>query len=507
MKDLLLGIDIGTSACKAAVFDLNGHAIDTQTQEYEVLYPHPGWVEQNPEDWWNAVTAAIRALLKSVDPARIAGIGVDGQSWSAIPVNRDGQVLANTPIWSDTRAGEECAELSKKVTVSEIFELCGNPLSPSYTLPKILWFKKHFPQVYSDTYKFLQSNSFINLRLTGVFSQDLSQGYGFFCFDMRKGCWDTAVCARMGVDPALLPDISPCHQVIGHVTGQAAQLTGLLPGTPVVAGGLDAACGTLGAGVIHPGETQEQGGQAGGMSICADSCKPVENLILSYHVVPGHWLLQGGTVGGGGVMRWLGQELGEAEHLREQETGKNAFALLDERAAVVAPGSDGVVFLPYMSGERSPIWDTHAKGVYFGLDFSKTKGHLVRASLEGTAYALRHNLETAEDGGVPAGLLYAMGGAANSLLWTQIKADVTGKDIEVPCSDNATSLGAAILAGVGVGLYRDFDEAREKTFQVLQCYTPNLETKKAYDKGYRIYRKLYEDLKDTMKSSDDETSI
>ena len=266
----------------------------------------------------------------------------------------------------------------------------------------------------------------------------------------------------------------------------------------MVAGALDAACGTLGAGVCHPGETQEQGGQAGGMSICLDTYQADPRLILSYHAVPGQWILQGGTVGGGGVMRWMEKEFADYERIKGQETGKSSLVLFNEIAEKVAPGSDGVVFLPYMSGERSPIWDPNAKGVFYGLDFSKTKGHFVRAAMEGVALSLKHNLDVAYEAGASVSELRAMGGSANSLLWTQIKADVTGKKIIVPSSDTATTLGAVILAGVGIGMYNSFEEAVDKTVVIKREHEPNPANREVYDKNYEIYLQLYEQLKGVM---------
>ena len=487
----LLGIDIGTSACKAALFGEDGRVAAHRTAEYPVYYPRPGWAEQNPEDWWAAVCRAVRELLEvgAVQPADIAGIGVDGQSWSAVVVDGAGEILADTPIWMDTRAQDICSRWAKEIGKDVLLQLSGNPVKPSYTAPKVGWYREHRPEVYTRAAQILQSNSYIVYRLTGVFSQDKSQGYGWHCFDMQRCRWDREMCRQMGIDPALLPELYDCHAVVGGVTGEAAGQTGLLEGTPVVAGGLDAACGTLGAGVLHAGETQEQGGQAGGMSICLEEAKADRRLILSCHVVPGKWLLQGGTVGGGGVMRWLHREIGEAFSMRE----------LDGMAEAVPPGSEGLIFLPYMAGERSPIWDEDAKGVLFGLDFSKTKAHIVRACLEGVAFSLRHNLDTAGSLGVETGTLKAMGGAANSPLWTQMKADVTEKRIEVPASDTATTLGAALLAGVGIGLYRDFEEAVGRTVAVQRVYLPQEQHQAAYDKSYQTYLKLYPTLKDLMK--------
>lgn len=500
-KEYLLGIDIGTSACKTALFTREGKVVAAATEDYPVYYPHSGWAEQNPEEWWNAVCQAIQKALRSgkICPEEIAGIGIDGQSWSAIPIDTEGNVIANTPIWMDTRAQDICERLNHEIGKDRIFELAGNSLQPSYTTAKIIWYKENLPDMYERIDKILQSNSYIAFKLTGVTSQDLSQGYGLHCFNMRTGTWDKEMCKLLGIPESFLPDIMPSDAIVGTVTKKAATETGLIEGIPVVAGGLDAACGTLGAGVIHPGETQEQGGQAGGMSICIDSYQADPRLILGYHVIPGKWLLQGGTVGGGGVMRWFEREFADYERSRKEETGKSSLTQLNDIAEKISPGCDGLVFLPYMAGERSPIWDPDAKGVFYGLDFSKTKGHMIRACMEGVAYSLRHNLDVAKKAGAEAKILRAMGGSANSLLWTQIKADITGKSIVVPSSDTATTLGAAMLAGVAVGMYRDYEEATALTVKETRRHEPNPKNLEKYEKNYHTYLALYESLKALMK--------
>lgn len=502
-QSYLMGIDIGTSACKVAVFDRQGQVLASASGDYPVYYPREGWAEQDPEEWWSAVCGAVRQVLKKADvrPEEIAGVGIDGQSWSAIAIDKDGKVLTNTPIWMDTRAQSICDRLNEDIGADEIFRVAGNSLQPSYTTAKILWYKENRPEVYRKTHKILQSNSYIAFKLTGQISQDLSQGYGLHCFDMRTGQWDEEMCKKMGIPREFLPEIVPSDQIIGTVTKKAAEESGLAEGTPVAAGGLDAACGTLGAGVIHAGETQEQGGQAGGMSICMEQYQADPHLILGFHVIPGKWLLQGGTTGGGGVMRWFEREFADYERLMKEQTGVSSLDQLNEIAEKVDPGCDGLVFLPYMAGERSPIWDPHAKGVFYGLDFSKTKGHMVRACMEGVAFSLRHNLETAEKAGAEADILRAMGGSANSLLWTQIKSDITGKAMAVPASDTATTLGAALLAGVGTGFYEDYEEAVSQTVKVTRTHHPDPEKKEVYDKNYEIYLELYRSLSGLMKKS------
>lgn len=506
MKQYLLGIDIGTSACKIALFNKEGDLINSKSENYPVYYPKEGWAEQNPDEWWDAVCKGIKTLIKEskISPKEIAGIGVDGQSWSAIPMDKNGKVLYNTPIWMDTRAEEICQEVIRKIPEEEIFAVSGNPFKPSYTTPKILWYKKEKPEMYKKIYKILQSNSFIVYKLTNKFTQDISQGYGLHCFNMHTGQWDEEMCERLGIPMSFLPEIYPCHKVVGTITEQGAKETGLIKGTPVVAGGLDASCGTLGAGVIHPGETQEQGGQAGGMSICTDTYHADMRLILSYHVVPDKWLLQGGTVGGGGVMRWLEAQLGDYEKLQKSINGKSALDQFNEIAREVEPGSDGLIFLPYMAGERSPIWDPKAKGVYYGLDFSKTKGHFIRSAMEGVAYSLKHNLDVAKEAGADVEVMKAIGGSANSKLWTQIKADVTGKKIVVPYSDAATPLGACILAGIGVGMYESFEEAVALTVKETRIHEPNFANEAVYNKNFKKYLKIYEQLKPVMDEVEEE---
>ena len=488
MEKLLLGVDIGTSACKVTLFNLEGEVIVQSTKEYKIYYPGPDCVEQNPIEWWESVCAAIKKMTceSKVDSKQIAGVGIAGQSWSAIPVDKAGNVLHNTPIWMDTRSSDICTKTIQRVGFERIFEISGNSFEPTYSTPKILWFKENKPDIYYNTYKFLQSNSYIVYKLTGSMSQDISQGYGVHAFNIKTGSWEDDFCDELGIDREKLPEIFHCHQIVGEVTTEAAALTGLAKGTPVVAGGLDACCGTLGAGVIDVGQTQEQGGQAGGMSICLNKAIAHPKLILSFHVIPDLWLLQGGTVGGG-ALKWF-----------KQVTGIDSFKLMDHEADDIQPGAEGLIFLPYMAGERSPLWDKNAKGVFFGLGYNKTRAHMIRAVMEGCTFALYHNLMTAEEAGVKVDELIAMGGAANSRLWTQIKSNITGKVIKVPTSDTATTLGAAILAGMGTGQYKNFKESTDKTIKITRTHEPDMKVHGQYKKYYEIYLELYEKLKDTM---------
>lgn len=491
MQTLLLGIDIGTSGCKVAVFDLDGHLIADSTENYATYFPSPGYAEQSPDEWFEAVCRAIKDILsQGIKSSYIKAIGVAGQSWSCIPVDCDGNVLSRNPIWYDTRSTIECEIIKKQIGEDKLFSLSGNPIQPVYTMPKALWLKNKEPDIWNKTTFILQSNSFIVYRLTGVFSQDYSQGYGWNCFNISASKIESEILDEVGISSSIIPDFYQSQEIVGKVTYDSAIKTGLLAGTPVVAGGLDAACGCLGVGVIEPEQVQEQGGQAGGMSICLDAPVSEKRLILSNHVVPNRYLLQGGSVGGSGALNWF----------RKVFCPDKTFVEIDDAVSDIPPGCEGLVFLPYLSGERSPIWDADAKAVFFGADYSKTWAYFARSVMEGVSYSLRHNIEIACDAGAEIKSMNSMGGASKSSIWMQIKADITGKTITTPSSaGTATALGAAILAGVGIGIFHGFSDAVEKTIQLQHEFIPDMTKSEIYQRNYSIYRQLYMKLKTIMK--------
>lgn len=502
MKDkykLLMGIDIGTSSCKVAVFGLNGRPQVMISRSYATIYERAGWAEQNPEDWWRETCEAIKECLNEVNAEDIVGIGVDGQSWSCIPVDEEGRVLTNSPIWNDTRAAGICQELSERDIGAQMTELAGNPLGAGYTTGKLIWFKRERPEVFRQTAFFLQSNSFIVHRLTGIFSQDVSQCYGIHVYNIASGSVEKEVCMAAGIDDRKLPPVYECDDIVGQVTETASKITGLKPGTLVVAGGLDAACGALGVGVCRPGETQEQGGQAGGMSICLDQPRTEPRLILSRHVTGKFWLLQGGTIAGGAAVNWLAKTLGECED-SNAALGIPHLKRMNQLVKQEAAGSGGLVFLPYLSGERSPLWDVKACGMFFGIDFSTTRGQFYRAVMEGTAFALHHNLQVAAAAGVAVSSLNAMGGATASDIWMQIKADITGLPIQTFESGNyASALGAALLAGVGAGCWDNFADACSDTVRIQKQYFPNQCNQLIYQETFGLYQELYQQTSSSMK--------
>jgi xylulokinase len=383
------------------------------------------------------------------------------------------------------------------VPSADILAVSGNRLSPSYTTAKVLWFERNSPEVFARTRWFLQCNSVVVLALTGLATQDHSQGYGLHFTDVATGAVDAIMAARLGLDPELFPVAVEPSAVVGGITAAAAHATGLPEGTPVVAGGLDAACGTLGAGVHRTGQTQEQGGQAGGMSIAMDVPLADERLILSRHVLPGSWLLQGGTVAGSASLAWLTRVVGEAERLAASTSGRGTYEEVSALAASAPLGSGGLVFLPYLLGERSPVWDADARGAFVGLTLATGRAELYRSVMEGVAFALRHNLEVAASAGAGVAELLAIGGATKSPVWMQLKADVTGLPLTVSANENATPLGAAMLAALGTG-GGTVDDLVERWVHRGVSYTPDPAATARYDQLYEIYAGLYPAMADGM---------
>lgn len=479
------------------LFNFEGQIIGTTTKVYKTYRPESNYVEQNADEWWEAVCQGTQQLTNecNIAPEEIAAIGVAGHSWTCLPLDEKGTPLHNAMIWLDRRAIKQAQWLKDNLGEERLIYMSGNPVDAAYLVPKMLWIREEKPEIYQKANKFLQSNAYIVFKLTDRYSQDYSQGYGFHFFNISKGCWDEKVADELNISLDLMAPLFHCHEVVGTVTNQASENTGVSAGTPVVAGGLDAATCTLGAGVIHPGQTQEQGGQAGGMSILVDKPLIHPKLILGYHVLPDKWLLQGGTVGGAGTLRWFNEQLGKFEQWIGAEKEFSPFELMSQEAGEIEPGSDGLVFLPYMAGERSPIWNSKARGVLFGLSYDKTRAHIIRSIMEGVGYSLLHNLKTAEEIDAQAEELISVGGASNSQVWTQIKSDITGKTIHVPFSDHATTLGAVILAGVGVGVYEDFEDAVEKTVRIQRIHTPDEKNHAVYQGYYELYLELYEKIK------------
>lgn len=498
---VLIGLDIGTSGAKCAAFDETGRVLCETTASYPCFRPRPGWAEHDPNDWWNAACLSLSRLCEQIDSRELAAIGVDGISWSIVPIDRDGNALARSPIWMDNRAEEQRRTLAETYGADALLQLSGNPVESGFSLPKLLWMREQNPALSTRAACWLESNAFIAFRLTGVRSIDPTQGFGWACFDMQNNTWDDALCRDLAISD-VLPPVRPSHEVIGTVTLEAARQTGLPAGLPVIAGGMDTPCGCLAAGVHRLGQMQEQGGQSGGVALYAGAFRPDPRLMLFRHVVPEGYFYSGATTGGSASYAWVEREFGQPE----RKNGEPDFDALNDLAASVPAGSDGLLFLPYMNGERAPIFDPYAKGVYFGLDFSKTRAHLIRATLEGVAFSVRHSMETVMESGAEVSELLSVGGAAKSALWMQIKADVTGRRMLVKRTDVGSALGVAMTAGVGVGVYADFASAVAVCDRTGAVYEPNPVQSVVYDRLFELYKRLYTQTKDIMHELAGETA-
>ncbi len=459
--DLLIGIDIGTTSVKAVLFDRQGVILGEAAHEHPTAFPHPNWAEQDPDDWWRGVCLTLRRIFTANAHAAVdvAAIGVSCQAPTPVAVDRSGLPLYPAMLWMDRRTDPQCAWLQAHVGAEAVKQINGGRIDPFYTAPKLAWLQQHQPDVLRGAHAILHANGYIVHKLTGAFSMDASHGPLTLFFDSRHGEWSQTLVDGMGFDAALLPPVFPCSQVVGEVTAQAAAACGLAPGTPVIAGMADGTAASLEAGVVAVGDAVEMTGQSTVLLICSDQPYLDDELIPLGHAIPGRHLVVGALSTSGGALRWLRDQLGEPECSEALRHGRDPFDLLTELAASSPPGANRLIFLPYMFGERSPIWDSNARGVFFGLSLATAKADLVRAVLEGGAYGLRHNVETAARAGFAAGILSSVGGGSRSALWNQIKADILQRPIRLPRTATGAPLGDAMAAAAGAGLYPSVADA------------------------------------------------
>ncbi len=498
MEPLLLGIDVGTTAAKAALFDVHGRLQAVGSAEYALYHVRPGWVEQQPEDWWQAVCLAIRqACAQQPDAAaRIAGLAVSAQAPALIALDAHGQPLRRALIWMDRRAEAEVAELEALVGREEIFRVTGNRADAFYVAAKLRWFSQHEPELLARTRTFVQITGYINYRLTCLYSLDRVHAALLQLRDDASGAWSSVLCAGCGVEPSMFPPIREGHEILGEVSPEAAQATGLRPGTSVMVGIVDGAAAALEAGVVEQGIAAEMTGTSTVLIMPSSHHVTDMALIAMPHAIPDVHLLLGATVSSGASLRWFRDQFGAVEVQAGKLLNADPFDLLTQQAVGIRPGSDGVIFLPYMMGERSPLWDSHARGVLFGLSLSTPRAAIIRAILEGTAFALRHNVEIAAQAGLPLTEVRSVGGGSRSALWNQIKADVLGLPILLPEASVGAPFGDSVLAGVGVGLYPDMRTAVRDTVRIRARFAPDKATHERYEQIYPLFRSLYIHLRD-----------
>ncbi len=446
---VLLGVDIGTSSAKGAAFDRAGRCLGAAEVAYRHAAPRPGWAEADPEEWWRAAADILRRLVAVAGRGAVDGVGITGQAPTLLAVDAEGRPVRPAILWLDVRSAEE-AETAAAAIGAEAERIGGNRLHAYYLGPKLAWLARHEPERHAATATVLQSHSYPVFRLTGARITDYSSAA--LCaplYDARARAWSRDMCARLGVAPGLLPALGAAHDVAGRVTAEAARETGLAEGTPVVVGGADFAASTLAAGVSEPGEACLMLGTAGNLVMPLGAAGFDTRLINTHHVGCDRFLALGATLAGA-VQQWFHETLAPGI----------GFETLDREAAATAPGAEGARCLPYLQGERTPVWDATARGALTGLSLAHGRGHLYRAILEGVAVSFRHCLEVAREGGLELGEVVAVNGGARSALWRQILSDALGVPLLYLPESPGAPAGAALLAGIGAGVLPGVEAAK-----------------------------------------------
>lgn len=488
----LLAHDLGTSGNKAVLYAEDGTLAYSATKGYGLKVENATWCEQDADDWWGAVCAATREIVEKYPAKDIEAVSFSGQMMGALAVDEKGQPLRTSLIWADMRATREEAFLKSQISMWDHYLITGHRIAASYSGVKMMWVKNHQPEIYHKTYKFLNAKDYIILKLTGKFVTEPTDASGTNLWDQRAGRWSETVVGLAGLDMAKLPQVLPSTAVVGGVTAEAARLTGLLEGTPVVCGGGDGVCSAIGTGCVKPGIAHSCMGTSSWIALTAEA--PLEDPSMRNntwpHIVPGYYLPFGTMQCGGGSFNWAVEQL--YAHELAEKTGGGKFVVPTCEAAASPLGAKGLLFLPYLIGERSPRWNADAKGVFAGLTMEHTRGDMLRAVMEGVALNLGVILKVMVDCGCRVEDLIVVGGGAKNDLWRQIFADVYGVKITKPCNtDEATSMGAAITGGVGVGMFENF-EVIERFNKTESTTLPVAENHAEYQKRMALFDECYE---------------
>ena len=496
-KPYVLGIDCGTQSLRAAVYDLEGNLLASQSQAYPITYPQVGWAEQNPEHWWQAARVAVPNALKEagIHPKEVAGVSVDGTSCTVVACDRAGVLLRPAILWMDQRAHEEAERVT--ATRAPVLRYVSGVESPEWMIPKAMWLRAHQPEIYEGAELICEGTDWLMHRMTGRWTASLNCATCKWNYALPEGGWPDGLLAELGMGELRdkwPQDVLPMGERAGEITLRAAEEMGLAPGTPVAQGGIDAYAAMFGVGVVQPGRMAlVMGSSTCHMALCAEGYfdshvwGPYPDAVL-----PGTWVLEGGQTATGSIVKWF------ADNLCPAERGRNKFDWLDEQAAKVPPGAEGLVLLDYWQGNRTPLRDPLARGAIFGLSLRHGVGHLMRAIYEGTALGTRHILDDIARAGFCAEGIYACGGGSRSELWMQIHADACQVPIYLTGQAEATALGTAICGAVAAGLFVDPVEASEQMVQVTREIEPNPDNAEVYDRMFRRYVATYPQLRDLM---------
>ncbi|MGQ9630028.1 MAG: xylulokinase [bacterium] len=493
----LIGVDIGTTGAKTALFNLKGETVRSAFEEYPLHTPHPLWSEQNPEDWWEATVKTLRRVVSGIDVGEVKGISFSGQMHGSVFLDKDNKVIRPCILWNDQRTDKQCKDAIDKLGQTTLNELTGNTVLSGFTLPKVLWLRENEPQNFERLRTVVLPKDYVRYRLAGEICMEVSDAAGTLMFDVKNRRWSEELMRRLDLDPGILPKCVESIDVAGEITREAAELTGLNRGTPVVAGGADNTCGAVGTGIIKNGRVLASTGTSGVIFCHTDEMKmdPKQRIHSFNHSVPNKWYLMGCMLSAGLSLRWFRDNLAQKEVEEAAKRNVDPYEIMTAEAGRVPVGSEGLIFLPYLMGERSPHGDANAKGVFFGLTPRHGKGHLIRAILEGVSFGMRDMLDIMRELGQDIREIRATGGGAKSPLWRQIQADILGAPILTVNAQEGPAFGAALLAGVGAGVYSNLEEAVEETVRVVGETEPIEENARIYDRYYEIYHSLYPILK------------
>jgi xylulokinase len=496
----LLGIDVGTGGTRAVVIDENGTVIASATTEHEPFAsPQTGWAEQDPHAWWRATVKSLRNVLSQVNANEIASIGFSGQMHGAVLLDDTNQVLRPALIWCDQRTSEQCQTITETIGASRLIELTSNPALTNFTLTKLIWVREHEPELWSRFRSFLLPKDYVRFRLTGERATDVADASGTLLLDVAHRRWSDSMLDSLHIEESCLPALYESSEITGRVSQQAAAETGLREGTPVVAGAGDQAAGAVGMGIVRPGAVSATIGTSGVVFAATD--RPAldrRGRVHTFcHAIPNRWHVMGVTQAAGLSLRWFRDQFGP----RDTSDGYPYDSLCKE-AALAPPGSDGVLWAPYLMGERTPHLDPNARAAFTGLTMSHRRAHVIRAILEGVAYSLRDTLTIFAEMDVPVETIRLGGGGARAPLWRQIQADVYGRAVEVLAAEEGAAYGAALLAGVGARVWSSVDEACDAAVRVAERVEPVESTYSVMNKQYDSYRALYPSLREAAGGQD-----
>ena len=496
----LLGIDLGTSGTRSVLFDTEGQVVCAKSAEYPLYQPHNGWAEQNPQDWWEAAVATLSYVVREsgVDPRQIAALGISGQMHGLVMLDEMGEVLRPCIIWADQRTGAECGDITRAVGAERLIEITANPALTGFTASKIMWVKKHEPEIYKRCRHILLPKDYLRYKLTGDFATEVSDASGMQLLDVPKRQWSQEVLDKLGIPRELLARVYESPEVTGHISPEAARLTGLAQSTLVVGGAGDNAAAAVGTGTVTDGRAFTTIGTSGVVYAHTDTLAidPKGRVHTFCCAVPGAWHVMGVMQAAGLSKRWIRDTCCEKEVALAERMDEDPYVLLDRLAEASPVGANRLLFLPYLMGERTPHLNPDCRGGFIGLSAMHSKGDLIRAVMEGVSFGLKDGLDVLSGMGVQPGSMLLTGGGAKSPFWRQMLADIFDCQVKTIHSAEGPALGVALLAGVGAGIYHSVPDACQRLISLEGSISPGPERARVYAAYHRVYQRLYPALKE-----------